>query len=122
MIPLGRLLSLRTAFVFFLIGPGFSPPAGLAQDKPSDFRDFLSKQTGKEILLIGMSSDSLQFDDADSTQKFVVVLDEVGNDVLIVHRTTGSDKRSFVYPIAHIRRVTYLFGRRPYRRIVVEMF
>lgn len=69
-----------------------------------------------------MSSDSLQFDDADSTQRFVVVLDEVGNDVLLVHRTTGSDRRSFAYPIAKIRRITYLFGRRPYRRIVVEMF
>jgi hypothetical protein len=122
MIPHGRLPALRTAFFFFLIAPGLSTSAALAQDTPSDFRDFLSRQTGKEILLISMSSDSLQFADADSTQKFVVVLDEVDNDVLIVHRSTGSDKRSFAYPISHIRRVTYLFGKRPYKRIVVEMF
>jgi hypothetical protein len=122
MIPHGRILALRTVFYLSLIVPGISPSAGLAQDMPSDFRDFLSRQTGKEIILISMSSDSLQFADADSTQKFVVVLDEVDNDALIVHRSTGSDKRSFAYPIAHIRRVTYLFGRRPYKRIVVEMF
>jgi hypothetical protein len=117
-----RLLLRRTAFVFFLCAAGFLSPAGLAQKRPPEFRDFLSQYTGREILLINISSDSLQFFDADSTQRFVVVLDEVGNDVLIVHRTTGSDKRSFAYPIADIRRVTYLFGGRAYRRIVVEMF
>ncbi len=110
------------ALAFFLLAVGVAPPAGLSQNRPALFRDFLSQYTGKEILLITMSSDSLQFDDADSTQKFVVVLDEVGDDVLIVHRTTDSDRRSFAYPVADIRRVTYLFGRRPYRRIVVEMF
>ena len=98
MIPHRRLLALRTVFYLSLV------------------------VTGKEILLISMSSDSLQFADADSTQKFVVVVDEVDDDALIVHRSTGNDKRSFAYPIAHIRRVTYLFGRRPYKRIVVEMF
>ena len=103
MIPQRRLLALRTVFYLSLVVTGILPSAGLAQDLPSDFRDFLSKQTGKEILLISMSSDSLQY-------------------ALIVHRSTGNDKRSFAYPIAHIRRVTYLFGRRPYKRIVVEMF
>lgn len=110
------------AFVLFLVAACCSSPAGIAQDRPSEFREFLSKYTGKEILLVNMSSDSLQFNDADTTQRFVVVLDEVGSDVLIVHRTTDSDKRSFTYPIAAIRRITYLFGRLPYKRIVVETF
>lgn len=112
----------RRAFAVFLFAACFSPPAGLAQDRPSEFREFLSKYTGKEILLVNMSSDSLQFNDADTTQRFVVVLDEVGTDVLIVHRTSDTDKRSFTYPIADIRRITYLFGKLPYKRIVVETF
>jgi hypothetical protein len=122
MIAYPRRWFMRISFVLALGTAGFSPPAGLAQDRPQEFREFLSKYTGKEILLISTSSDSLQFDDADSTQKFIVVLDEVGSDVLLVHRATDRDKRSFMYPIAHIRRITYLFGRRPYKRIVVEMF
>ncbi len=117
-----RSLLRRSAYVLLLCAAGLSHPSALAQKRPPEFRSFLSQYAGKEILLITMSSDSLQFIDADSTQRFVVVLDEVGNDVLIVHRATGTDKRSFAYPIADIRRVTYLFGGRPYRRIVVEMF
>ena len=122
MILCARTLFRRTAFILFLAAACFSPPAGLAQGLPSDFREFLSMYTGKEILLINMSSDSLQFNDADSTERFVVVLDEVGSDVLVVHRTTNTDKRSFTYRIADIRRITYLFGRVPYKRIVVETF
>jgi len=122
MLPHERSLILRTVFALFVIAALFPPPSTLAQTRPPEFREFLSQYTGKEILLIDMSSDSLQFFDADSTQRFVVVLDKVGNDLLIVHRGTGSDKRSFAYPIADIRRITYLFGGRPYRRIVVEMF
>jgi hypothetical protein len=109
-------------FVLIFCAAGFRSPAGLSQGRPQEFREFLSKYAGQEILLISTSSDSLQFVDADSTQKFVVVLDEVGSDVLLVHRTTDSDKRSLAYPIAHIRRITYLFGRHPYKRIVVELF
>jgi hypothetical protein len=112
----------RGTFVLILYAAGFSSPAGLSQDRPQEFREFLSKYAGKEILLISTSSDSLQFVEADSTQKFVVVLDEVGSDVLLVHRTTDRDKRSFTYPISHIRRITYLFGKHPYKRIVVELF
>jgi hypothetical protein len=122
MIHLARPLFRRTAIILFLAAGCFSPRAGLAQALPSDFREFLSGYTGKEILLINMSSDSLQFNDADSTQRFVVVLDEVGSDVFEVHRKTDSDKRSFTYRIADIRRITYLFGKRPYTRIVVETF
>lgn len=112
----------RTALFLILLAAGPLRPAAVAQKKPADFRSFLSQYTGREILLITISSDSLQFVDADSTQRFVVVLDEIGNDVLLVHRATGTDRRSFAYPISEIRRITYLFGGRPYKRIVVEMF
>jgi hypothetical protein len=90
--------------------------------RPSEFREFLSKYAGKEILRISMPSDSLQFDDADSPQKYVVVLDEVGSDLIWMHRMTDGDERSYTIPIAGIRRITYLFDRRPCRPIVVERF
>lgn len=122
MILHARHLFRKTAFVLFFFAACFSSPAGFSQVRPSEFQEFLSKYTGKEILLVSMSSDSLQFDDADSTQKYVVVLDEVGSDLIYVHRMTDGDKRSFMYPIADIRRITFLFGRQPYRRIVVETF
>ena len=122
MLHLERPVIRRNAAVLFLLAAGLLRSGVHAQTRPPQFRDFLSQYTGKEILLINISSDSLQFFDADSTKRFVVVLDEVGSDVLILHRATGADTRSFAYPIADIRRVTYLFGGRPYRRIVVETF
>ena len=105
-----------------IFSAGLSPQNARGQNRPAQFREFLSQYAGKEILLINMSSDSLQFADADSTTQYVVVLDQVGSDLMIVHRSTGADKRSFTYPLADIRRITYLFGGRPYKRIVVEMF
>jgi hypothetical protein len=117
-----RPLLRGTVLFLILFTAALAQPSALAQKLPAEFRSFLSQYAGKEILLINMSSDSLQFADEDSTQRFVVVLDEVGNDVMIVHRETGADKRSFSYPIADIRRITYLFGGHPYKRIVVETF
>jgi hypothetical protein len=112
----------RAILVCMLASAGVVRPDAVAQKNPQEYRTFLSQYTGKEILLLDMTSDSLQFSDADSTQKFVVVLDQVGRDILVVHRNTGEDRRSFAYPIQAIRRITYLFGGHPYRRIVVEMF
>lgn len=119
---LERPLVRRNTAIVLLLAAGLLRSGVYAQQRPPAFREFLSQYTGKEILLINMSSDSLQFFDADSTKRFVVVLDEVGSDVLILHRATGADTRSFAYPIADIRRVTYLFGGRRYRRIVVETY
>jgi hypothetical protein len=113
---------MRRYVIIFLIAVGLSQPAAMAQKKPEELRTFLSQYTGREILLISMSSDSLQFADDDSTQRFVVVLDEVGNDNMIVHRQTGTARQTFSYPIADIRRITYLFAGRRYKRIVVETF
>ena len=110
-----------TWVILFLIAAVLSQGA-IAQRKPQELRTFLAQYTGREILLISMSSDSLQFADADSTERFVVVLDEVSSDNMIVHRQTGTDRRSFSYPIADIRRITYLFAGRRYKRIVVETF
>ena len=96
--------------------------SAVAQKLPGTFREFLAQQSGKEILLVTMLGDSLQYDGADSTERYVVVLDGVTGDFFTVHRTTQGDRRSFVFPIADIRRITYLWGGRPYRRVLVETF
>ena len=97
-------------------------PAAVAQKLPETFREFLAQHTGREILLYTMTSDSVQFGDADSSQRFVVVLDGVSSDLFTVHRTVPDDRRSFAFPIADIRRITFLWGGHPYRRILVETF
>ena len=116
-----RPLRVAAAACFLLLA-GSAMGTAFAQNRPALFREFLSQYAGKEILLLNISSDSLQFVDADSSRQFVAILDSVGDDVMIVHRATDSDKRSFAYPLSDIRRITYLFGGRPYKRIVVEMF
>jgi len=106
----------------FLVALLVLPSCALAQGVPPTMRGFLSLYTGKEILLVNRSSDSLQFVDCDSAQRYVVVLDEIRDDVFVVHRSTENDRREFEYPLADIRRITYLFGSMPYARIVVETF
>jgi len=106
----------------FLVALLVVPSCALAQGTPTTIRSFLSAYTGKEILLINRSSDSLQFVDCDSAERFVVVLDAIRDDVFVVHRSTENDRREFEYPLADIRRITYLFGNMPYPRIVIETF
>ncbi|HUI11674.1 MAG TPA: hypothetical protein VL221_15170 [Bacteroidota bacterium] len=117
-------MSTRTirTFGLFIMLIGAGTLSVRAQRLPQTFREFLAGNAGREILLVNMSSDSLQFDDADSSMRFVVVLDGVSGDLFTVHRSTPGDSRSFAYPIADIRRITYLWGGRPYKRIVVETF
>jgi hypothetical protein len=91
-----------------------------AQQGPATFRAFLSQYRGKEILLLDRKSELLRFDDADSSSKFVVVLDEVDEDSFIVHRGPPEHVNSSTYSLASIRRVTYLYNGRPYKRILVE--
>ncbi|HTR99861.1 MAG TPA: hypothetical protein VML00_08925 [Bacteroidota bacterium] len=109
-------------WILLLLLTGGGGRCAVAQKLPGTFREFLAQQSGKEILLVTMLSDSLQYDDADSTERYVVVLDGVSGDFFTVHRTAQGDHRSFVFPIADIRRITYLWGGRPYRRVLVETF
>ena len=74
-----RLFFMRTYVIIFLIAAGLPRPAAMAQKKPQELRTFLSQYTGREILLISMSSDSLEFADDDSSRmvgkgrRFIVV-------------------------------------------------
>jgi hypothetical protein len=91
-----------------------------AQQAPATCHDFLSQYRGREILLLDKTSDTIQFDDPDSTNRYVVVLDAVDDDTFVVHR--GSPGNSYTYSLAAIRRITFLFNGRPYRRILVESY
>jgi hypothetical protein len=99
-----------------------APPRLLAQTNPlpSTFQEFLHQYVGKEILLLDGSSDLGQSDEADSMMRFVAVLESVSEQGIVVRRNLSGDKRSLSYSLANIRRITYLFNGRRYRRIVVE--
>ena len=91
-----------------------------AQQAPASLRDFLSQYRGREILLLDKTSGTIQFDDPDSTIRFVVVLDNVDDDTFVIHR--GPRGNSCAYSLAAIRRITFLFNGRPYPRILVESY
>jgi hypothetical protein len=46
----------------------------------------------------------------------------VKDDYIVVRRTTQTDKRSFIYPMSVIRRVIFAYDRKPYKKIVIEMY
>lgn len=120
----GRLRSSRwQKWTVFLLLSAVTPAMhAIAQQKAPTVRDFLSQYLGREVLLLDKTSNELQFDDPDSTTRFVVVLDNVGDDTFIVHRGTPAHETSFQYSLSKIRRITYLFDGRPYKRIVIESF
>jgi hypothetical protein len=95
---------------------------GAAQQAPATIREFLSGYRGREILLLDKTANALQFADSDSTSRYVVVLDEVDTDTFVVHRGSSDHRNSYTYSLAAIRRITYLFDGRPYRRILVESY
>jgi hypothetical protein len=113
-----RRVSLFWALLLFAVSA--APHHAVAGGNPATVREFLSRFAGKEILIVNLLEENLQFDDADSLTRYVVVLDSVASEHMIVHRAAGSDRRSFEYPLAEIRRITYLFDGKPYPRIVIE--
>jgi SpoU rRNA methylase family enzyme len=120
----GKTLRYRLLKALFLLMPFLmlTPVGSSAQSGPASFREFLAQYTGKEILLIDKIAENIEFFDKDSTTKYIFVLDEVVDDMIVIHRSTASDKRSMVFPIEDIRRITFLFGGRPYQRIVIETY
>ena len=113
-----RRVSLFWALLLFAVSA--APHHAAARGNPATMREFLSRFAGKEILIVNLLEENLQFDDADSLTRYVVVLDSVASEHMTVHRAAGSDRRSFEYPLAEIRRITYLFDGKPYPRIVIE--
>jgi hypothetical protein len=109
--------------LLFLLLSAFTPAThAVAQQKPPTVRDFLTQYLGREVLLLDKTSNELQFDDPDSTRRFVVVLDDVGEETFIVHRGAPAHETSYRYSLSKIRRITYLFNGRPYQRIVIESY
>lgn len=89
-------------------------------ENPTTFLEFLTQYVGKEILLLDFSPDMGDVSPSDSLQRYVAVLESVTENGIVVRRIAESDKRSLTYPLSYIRRITYLFNGRRYRRIVVE--
>jgi len=89
---------------------------------PATLREFLMQYRGKEVQILDKTGGSEQFVTGEPSKAYVLTLNDVQNDYIIVSRDTESDKRSFVYPISVIRRVIYMYDGKPYQRILLEMY
>jgi hypothetical protein len=93
-----------------------------AQQTPSTFRLFLLDHVGEDILMMDRTGGVEQFVGGEASKAYTVVLESVKDDYIVVRRTTQTDKRSFIYPMSVIRRVIFAYDRKPYKKIVIEMY
>jgi hypothetical protein len=114
---------LRLPLALLLVaGLGILPYSAEAQRKPSTIREFLMQFKGKEIQIMDRTGGAEQFVSGDPTKTYVLTLVDVQNDYIIVARNTGTDKRSFLYPISVIRRIIYAYDGKPYQMILLELY
>jgi len=98
------------------------PGEAHAQKHPPTVREFLLQFKGKEVQILDKTGGAEQFTAGDPSKTYILILNDVQNDYIIVSRSTATDKRSFVYPIAIIRRVIFQYDGRPYDKILLEMY
>jgi hypothetical protein len=94
----------------------------LAQKRPPSLREFLLQYKGRELQIVDKTGGNEQFATGDPSKTYTLVLNDVQNDYIIVSRNTPTDKRTFVYPLAIIRRVIFQFDGKPYEKILLEMY
>ena len=93
-----------------------------AQETPSNLQSFLLRHVGEEVLMMDRTGGVEQFVGGEASKAYTVVLDAVKDDFIVVRRTTQTDKRSFIYPMSVIRRIIFAYDRKPYKKIVLEMY
>jgi hypothetical protein len=93
-----------------------------AQRRPGTIREFLLQYKGREVQIVDKTGGAEQFVAGDPSKSYTLTLNDVENDYIIVTRNTATDKRTFVYPIAIIRRIIYQFDGKPYDKILLEMY
>jgi hypothetical protein len=115
-----RLLSLT--LTLFVLAQLVLPDAAQAQKKPATIKDFLLQYKGKEIQIMDRTGGTEQYVSGDPSKTYVLMLDDVQNDYIVVSRITAGDKRSFLYPISVIRRIIFAYDGKPYQMILLEMY
>jgi hypothetical protein len=111
--------ALCCATAFMLLIPGSECAA---QKRPVQLRDFLLQYRGKEVQIIDKTGGTEQFATGDPSRTYTLTLNEVESDYIVVSRNTATDKRTFIYPLAIIRRIIYKYEGKPYERILLEMY
>ncbi|MGB2959264.1 MAG: hypothetical protein WBD30_10290 [Bacteroidota bacterium] len=94
----------------------------IAQQTPSNLHLFLLEHVGQEVLMMDRTGGGEQFVGGEASKAYAVILDSVKDDYIVVRRATQSDKRSFIYPMSVIRRIIFAYDRKPYKKIVLEMY
>ncbi len=108
--------------VAMLVSLAMSAGEAVAQRKPPSLREFLLQYKGRDILMMDKTGGVEQFTGGEAAKAYTVRLDDVLNDYFVVTRNSDTDKRSFAYPMAVVRRVIFLYDGKPYQKIVLEMY
>ena len=93
-----------------------------AQKRPATIREFLLQYRGREVQIVDKTGGVEQFVAGDPSKSYTLTLNDVQNDYIVVTRNTATDKRTFVYPIAIIRRIIFQFDGKPYEKVLLEMY
>ena len=107
------------ALALLLLFPGSECAA---QKRPAQLRDFLLQYRGKEVQILDKTGGTEQFTTGDPTKAYTLTLNDVESDYIVVSRSTTTDKRTFIYPLAVIRRIIYQYDGKPYDRILLELY
>ena len=94
----------------------------LAQKHPPTLREFRLQYKGREVQIVDKTGWAEQFATCDPSKTYTLFLNDVQNDYIVVSRGTQTDKRTFIYPVAIIRRVIFQFDGKPYDKILIEMY
>jgi hypothetical protein len=97
-------------------------PFARARTDDGDIQRTLSAYVGQEVLVIDTTSGAEQFQDPDATLLYRVTLTDVQSDYFVVTRNVEGDKRSFVYPLAMVRRIITRRDGKPLHPIVLELY
>jgi hypothetical protein len=118
------MLARRSVLFIVLLAAviSFLAETSFAQQTPSTLRLFLLDHVGEDILMMDRTGGVEQFVGGEASKAYTLVLESVKDDYIVVRRTTQTDKRSFIYPMSVIRRVIFAYDRKPYKKIVLEMY
>jgi hypothetical protein len=114
--------TLATLLSVVALALGAAAPGNSQQKTPPTVREILLSQKGREVIIMDRTGGQEQFVGSDASRSYIVTLQDVAQDYMVVSRNVDSDKRSFVYPLSVIRRIVTMYENRPYDRILIEMY
>ncbi len=85
-------------------------------------RDFLLQHMGLDVLVLDTTSGPEQFVHEDASLTYRATLSDVQEDYFVITRNVEGDRRSFIYSLALVRRITIQENGKPLNPIVIELY